>query len=186
MRKRALIAAGVALWFLSATAQARFLQADPVGYQDDLNLYAYVYNDPVNKKDPTGATCETDKDGKVTACHFDKVVGKLTLEQKQQLRAAETAYTKAVQKLQADPDREVSITLAKPDAKGNPTKETRSVTTTAGAVAHALIGRTMVAAPNLEGVASTKGNVTTMKAGGMSGAVNLFSIKNASPAVSAS
>ena len=32
----------------------RFLQTDPVGYQSDLNLYAYVGNDPVNGKDPNG------------------------------------------------------------------------------------------------------------------------------------
>ena len=32
----------------------RFLQTDPVGSDDDLDLYAYVGGDPVNKADPTG------------------------------------------------------------------------------------------------------------------------------------
>jgi RHS repeat-associated protein len=40
---------------------SRFLQPDPIGYDDGPNMYAYVGADPVNMVDPTGLTGEEDE-----------------------------------------------------------------------------------------------------------------------------
>jgi hypothetical protein len=68
---RALACAAFA--FAATPSEARFLQVDPVGYQDQINLYEYVGDDPLNHNDPTG------QESGSTACMFGACNGPQSL-----------------------------------------------------------------------------------------------------------
>jgi RHS repeat-associated protein len=71
--------AELGMWYYKARVYSptlgRFLQTDPVGYKDQVNLYAYVGNDPVDGRDPLGLYVTSPQDRTVVG----KVVANLRL-----------------------------------------------------------------------------------------------------------
>jgi len=101
----------------------RFLQTDSVGYQDDLNLYAYVGNDPLDKADPTGRYQCTATSGGETCESNGSILDNGLLALHTITRSLWNAFANAVNSMSSnsssgESESEISVSLGDGKAQG--------------------------------------------------------------------
>ena len=100
----------------------RFWQPDPIGTKDDLNLYAYVKDDPINATDPSGqncnsliATCRMDEPGS-----WDKAANRWMLTHPKEVTKIGNALTKDYRSLLSHPNKVVTRQVPMRDGSRQP------------------------------------------------------------------
>ncbi len=115
-----------------------------------MDLYSYVGNDPVNKTDSTGLSCEQNDKGVVTSCKIDKGGEKLTQTQRD---AYNNMQKKVANGLLSAKNKSVTVK----NVDGTTAK------VPAPAIGRELVGRNVVYDPKAAGTgAHTNGNTTTI------------------------